>query len=142
MCNSACIYFVVSALTEHPTVWTVTKVENSMPFRANDIDNFVIEYADQYLNVKDTLEEAMNKLDASFEDLDIPVTSLPQILYACYKIVKNKKSFGALVDKITEFLNTYDDNEEYKLFVQQGTTSAENVDGRFQYWRAIVNELN
>ena len=23
---------VVSALTEHPTVWTVTKVENSMPF--------------------------------------------------------------------------------------------------------------
>lgn len=52
------------------------------------------------------------------------------------------KAFGALVDKITEFLNTYDDNEEYKLFVQQGTTSSENVDGRFQYWRAIVNELN
>ena len=111
-------------------------------FRSKDIDNFVIEHADQYLDVKDTLEEAMNKLDAAYDDLDIPVTSLPQILYACYKIVKNKKSFGALVDKITEFLNTYDDNEEYKLFVQQGTTSAENVDGRFQYWRAIVNKLN
>lgn len=111
-------------------------------FRAKDIDNFVIEYADQYLDVKDTLEEAMNKLDAAYDDLDIPVTSLPQILYACYKIVKNKKSFGALVSKITEFLNTYSDNEEYKLFVQQGTTSSENVDGRFQYWRAIVNELN
>lgn len=111
-------------------------------FRAKDIDNFVIEYADQYLDVKDTLEEAMNKLDAAYDDLDIPVTSLPQILYACYKIVKNKKSFGTLVSKITEFLNTYNDNAEYKLFVQQGTTSSENVDGRFQYWRAIVNELN
>lgn len=60
--------------------------------------------------------------------MDIPVTSLLQILYACYKIVKNKKSFGALVDKIIVFLNTYDENEEYKLFVQQGTTNPENVD--------------
>ncbi len=47
-----------------------------------------------------------------------------------------------MVDKITEFLNTYDDNEEYKFFVQSGTTSQENVDGRFQYWKSIVNELN
>lgn len=90
---------------------------------------------------KEALLEAMDKLDASYEEISIPVTSIPQILYACYKIVKNKKSFSALTDKITEFVNTYDNNEEYKLFVQSGTTSQENVDGRFQYWRGIVKEL-
>ena len=111
-------------------------------FRARDIDNFVSNYADQYLDVKDALEEAMDRLNSSYEKISIPATSIPQIFYACYKIVKNKKSFGALVDKITEFLNTYDGNEEYKLFVQSGTTSQENVDGRFQYWKSIVNELN
>lgn len=111
-------------------------------FRAKDIDNFVMNYADEYLDVKDTLEEAMDKLDTAYDKISIPVTSLPQILYACYKVTKNKKSFSALIDQITEFLNTYNENEEYKLFVQSGTTSAENVDGRFQYWRAIVNELN
>ena len=111
-------------------------------FRAKDIDNFVMNYADEYLGVKDILEEAMDKLDAADDKISIPVTSLPQILYACYKVTKNKKSFGALVDQITEFLSTYDDNEEYKLFVQSGTTSPENVDGRFQYWKAIVNGLN
>lgn len=111
-------------------------------FRAKDIDNFVMNYADEYLDVKDTLEEAMDKLDTAYDKISIPVTSLPQILYACYKVTKNKKSFSALIDQITEFLNTYDENEEYKLFVQSGTTSVENVDGRFQYWRAIVKELN
>ena len=110
-------------------------------FRAKDIDNFVSNYADQYLDIKDILAEAMDKLDTSYEEISIPATSIPQILYACYKIVKNKKSFSALTDKITEFVNTYDDNEEYKLFVQSGTTSQENVDGRFQYWRRIVKEL-
>ena len=110
-------------------------------FRAKDIDNFVSNYADQYLDIKDILTEAMDKLDTSYEEISIPATSIPQILYACYKIVKNKKSFSALTDKITEFVNTYDDNEEYKLFVQSGTTSSENVDGRFQYWRGIVKEL-
>lgn len=119
-----------------------TNQENQFTsFRAKDIDNFVSNYADQYLDIKDILVEAMNKFDESFDKIKIPATSIPQILYACYKIVKNKKSFGALVDKITEFLNTYDDNEEYKLFVQSGTTSQENVDGRFQYWRGIVKEL-
>ena len=110
-------------------------------FRAKDIDNFVSNYADQYLDIKDILTEAMDKLDTSYEEISIPATSIPQILYACYKIVKNKKSFSALNDKITENVNTYDDNEEYKLFVQSGTTSSENVDGRFQYWRGIVKEL-
>ena len=43
--------------------------------------------------------------------------------------------------KIIEFIVTYDSNEEYKQYVQNGTGSRENVKGRFDYWRKIVKEL-
>ena len=106
-------------------------IENVAPevIRKSEMDNMLI------------FTDEDDKILASYEEISIPATSIPQILYACYKIVKNKQSFSALTDKITEFVNTYDDNEEYKLFVQSGTTSQENVDGRFQYWRGVVKEL-
>lgn len=63
-------------------------------FRAKDIDNFVIEYADQYLNVKDTLEEAMNKLDASFEDLDIPVLPFRRFYMLAIRLLRTRNHSG------------------------------------------------
>ena len=110
-------------------------------FRAKDIDSFVTDYADQYLDKADILKEAMDKFDESFDDIKIPSTSLPQILYAGYRVTKDKKSFSRLADKIADFVANYDSNEEYKQFVQSGTGSRENVNGRFQYWRGIVKTL-
>lgn len=87
----------------------------------------------------------LDKFDESFDGtVKIPVTSIPQILYSGYRIVKDKKSFTTftrLVEKIIEFLTGYDANEEYKQFVLNGTGSKENVKGRFDYWRKIVKEL-
>lgn len=84
----------------------------------------------------------LDKFDESFDStVKIPVTSIPQILYSGYRIVKDKKSFTRLVEKIFEFLTGYDANEEYKQFVLNGTGSKENVKGRFDYWRKIVKEL-
>lgn len=112
-------------------------------FRRDDIDLFVKEYADQYLDKADLLANVMSKLDEAFEDkIKIPITSIPQILYAGYRVQKDNKNFSELVEKIIEFVNTYDDNEEYKKFVQSGTSNQENVKGRFDYWRNIVKELN
>mgnify|MGYP004506309187 FL=1 len=110
-------------------------------FRAKDIDAFVTDYADQYLDKADTLKEAMDRLNESFDKIKIPVTSLPQILYAGYRVTKDKKSFSRLADKVADFVANYDSNEEYKQFVQSGTGSKENVNGRFQYWRGIVKTL-
>jgi hypothetical protein len=110
-------------------------------FRAKDIDMFVSQYADQYINRADILKEAMNKFDESFDEIKIPVTSIPQILYSGYRIIKDKKSFTKLVDKVADFCVNYDSNNEYKQFVQNGTGSKENVRGRFDYWRNIVREL-
>lgn len=119
-----------------------TNQENDFTsFRAKDIDIFVSQYADQYINRTNILKEAMNKFDESFDEIKIPVTSIPQILYSGYRIIKDKKSFTKLVDKVADFCVNYDSNDEYKQFVQNGTGSKENVRGRFDYWRKIVREL-
>lgn len=119
-----------------------TNQENDFTsFRAKDIDMFVSQYADQYINRADILKEAMNKFDESFDEIKIPVTSIPQILYSGYRIIKDKKSFTKLVDKVADFCVNYDSNNEYKQFVQNGTGSKENVRGRFDYWRKIVKTL-
>lgn len=119
-----------------------TNQENDFTsFRAKDIDSFVTDYADQYLDKADILKEAMGRYDESFDDIKIPSTSLPQILYAGYRVIKDKKSFSRLADKVADFVANYDSNEEYKQFVQSGTGSKENVNGRFQYWRGIVKTL-
>lgn len=111
-------------------------------FRTKDIDAYVTDYADQYLDRVDTLKEAMDRFNESFDDeVKIPSTSIPQILYSGYRIVKDKKSFSRLAEKISEFIATYDSNEEYKQYVQSGTGSKENVKGRFDYWRDIVRQL-
>lgn len=119
-----------------------TNQENDFTsFRAKDIDIFVSQYADQYTNRANILKEAMNKFDESFDEIKMPVTSIPQILYSGYRIIKDKKSFTKLVDNVIDFCVNYDSNDEYKQFVQNGTSSKENVRGRFDYWRSIVREL-
>lgn len=111
-------------------------------FRTKDIDAYVTDYADRYLDRADTLKEAMDRFNESFDgEVKIPSTSIPQILYSGYRIVKDKKSFSRLAEKVSEFIATYDSNEEYKQYVQSGTGSKENVKGRFDYWRGIVKTL-
>ena len=100
-------------------------------FRTKDIDTYVTDYADQYLDRADSLKEAMDRFNEAFDgEIKIPSTSIPQILYSGYRIVKDKKSFSRLAEKVSEFIATYDSNEEYKQYVQSGTSgtgSKENV---------------
>lgn len=107
-------------------------------FRTKDVDAFVIDYSETSLEKIDVLKDALDKLDSSFEEIKIPVTSIPMVLYSGYRILKDKKSFAKLVVLINKFLNGYDDNEEYKSFVKAGTSSSENVRGRFEYWRNLI----
>lgn len=117
-----------------------TNQENEfVSFRTKDIDSFVLDYADSISNDKiEILKSAMDKFNESFEKIKIPVTSIPMVLYSGYRITKDKKSFSKLIELVNEFLNGYDTNEEYKQFVQSGTSSADMVNGRFQYWRSLI----
>ncbi len=117
-----------------------TNQENEfVSFRTKDIDTFVLDHSDSITDEKiKVLTSAMNKFDEAFEEIKIPVTSIPMVLYSGYRIQKDKKSFSKLVESVNEFLNGYDENEEYKQYVQSGTSSAENVRGRFDWWREKI----
>lgn len=110
-------------------------------FRTKDIDSFVMNYSDASISKIDTLKESLDKFDAAFDDIKIPITSQPMILYSGFRIIKDKKSFSKLVNAIKEFLNGYENNEEYKQYAQSGTSSSSSVRYRFDYWRNIIREL-
>ena len=112
-------------------------------FRTKDIDTFVADYSNSVSADKiNVLKTAMDKFNESFNDtIKIPVTSIPMILYSGYRVTKDKKSFSKLVDLINEFLTGYDTNEEYKKYVQSGTSSSENVKGRLDWWRNKIRNL-
>ena len=110
-------------------------------FKAKDIDSFVRNYDEENLAKVDILREAMDKLDSSFEELKLPITSIPMVLYSSYRITRDKRSFAKFVALINEFLTDYNQNEEYKQYVKSGTSSSDNVRGRFDYWRSLIKNV-
>jgi hypothetical protein len=110
-------------------------------FRNKDIDVFVMDYADNSLEKVSVLLDALDSFDESFEEIKIPVTSIPMLLYCGYRVKKDKKSFSKLVEIVDEFLNGYDSNEEYKQYVQSGTSAQENVRGRLDYWKGLMKAI-
>lgn len=112
-------------------------------FRKKDIENF-IQYYNNKVNMEkiSLIKESLDKLNDIFtENKAIPKTSVSFIIYSGYRVLKDKKSFSKFLEKVKNFLDNYDTNEEYKKYVQQGTTSAENVKARLDYWRKIVKEM-
>ena len=114
---------------------------NFTSFRTKDMDAFVQDHADKNLDKAEIIKSAMDKFDESFDEIKIPITSISMILFAGYRIVKDKKSFSKLVDVINDFLTNYNNNEEYKQYVLSGTSSSDKVRGRLDYWRHIIREI-
>lgn len=111
-------------------------------FRSKDMNNFVAEHGDEYTEKMNTLEEALNRMKNAFETIDdLPATSIPMVLYSAYRITRDKKSFSRFVDIVIDFIDHYDENEEYKLFVQNGTSNPENVSARYNYWKNLIKDL-
>lgn len=111
-------------------------------FKNVDINNFIAIYQENIdMSKIETLKTALDNLDKNFDELKIKSSSLPMILFAFYRVIKDKKSFSRLSDKIRDFIATYDTNEDYKQYCIQATSSSTNVRGRFDYWRGIVREL-
>ena len=123
-----------------------TNTENDFTsFKSKDIDNFIIWYSDN-INVEkvDLIRQALDKLDESFESyekVDIGTVSIPMIIFAGYRVIKDNKSFDKLVEIILDFIENYDNNEEYKQYCMSGTTAQNNVRGRLDYWRNIVKTM-
>lgn len=121
-----------------------TNAENDYTsFKSKNINDFIAIYQENIdYNKIEILKQGMDKLDENFTELkNVTVLSLPMILFVSYRCIKDKKSFSKLVTKIQKFVDTYDNNEEYKKYCQYSTTSPENVRGRFDYWRNVIREL-
>lgn len=113
-----------------------------LSFRTKDIDVFVLDHADFITQDKfDMLKTALDSFNEAFEEIKMPVTSVPMMLYAGYVTKKNKKSFSKFVTAINDFLLAYDKNEDYKQYVLSGTSSSENVRGRLNYWKGIIKSF-
>lgn len=111
-------------------------------FKNVDINNFIAIYQENIdMSKIEILTTALDNLDKNFDELKIKSSSLPMILFASYRVIKDKKSFSRLSDKIRDFIATYDTNENYKQYCLQATSSSTNVRGRLDYWRGIVREL-
>ena len=112
-------------------------------FSRKDKEKF-IEYYNNKVNIDKIkmVKQGLNKLDESFdENIKIPKTSVSFIVYTYYRCIKDKKNTAKLTDLVKQFLDNYDSNEEYKSYIQNGTSSAESVKSRLSYWRKIIKEL-
>lgn len=123
-----------------------TNTENDFTsFKSKDIDNFIAWYSDNINNEKiELIRQALDKLDKCFESyerVDIGTVSIPMIIFAGYRIIKDNKSFDKLFEIILDFIENYDSNEEYKQYCMSGTTAQNNVRGRLDYWRNIVKNM-
>ena len=119
-----------------------TDVENDFTsFRANDIDSFVVWYAEN-INAADisTLTDVLDTLNTG-DTIKVKSTSIPMILYAGYKCLKDSKDFRKFSAAVDEFIENYDSNEAYKQLVQSGTTASAGVKARLQYWNKVVDNL-
>lgn len=113
-----------------------------LSFKNKDINKFIIEYQENINTDKiETLKAALTKIDENFETLKINSTSLPMVFFAAYRVIKDKKSFGKLATIIQNFIDTYETNDEYKKYCVQGTSSLENVRGRYNYWKDLIKSL-
>lgn len=99
---------VVSALTEHPTVWTVTKVENSMPFGIQKLTIYTAfwnEHTD-YVNLEtgemyaDYFDSEITPTDPDTQPIPSPVTNVLATITSSLSTIKIGGSYRTLNIKL------------------------------------------
>ena len=100
---------VVSALTEHPTVWTVTKVENSMPFGIQKLTIYTAfwnEHTD-YVNLEtgemyaDYFDSEIAPTDPDTKPTPSPVTNILATITSSASTIKVGGSYRTLNIKLS-----------------------------------------
>lgn len=112
-------------------------------FRNTDKNKFIEYYNDKVNEEKvDIINQALSKLDDSFDaEIKIPKTSVSIIIYGMYRVIKDKKSTEKYLEIVYDFLKNYDNNEEYLQYCQSGTSNADMVKGRFDYFRSMIRTM-
>lgn len=111
-------------------------------FRSNDINKFILDYQEHIAFDKiDILKQALDKLNNNFEEIKIKPLSVPMIVYGMYRTLKDKKSTAKYIDWLKKFIETYDTNKEYLQYCGSGTSNADMVKGRLDYFRKAIKTM-
>lgn len=111
-------------------------------FRSNDINKFVVEYQEHidYDTIK-IIKKALDILDNSFDIIKTKQLSVPMIIYGMYLVIKDKKSTNKYIIWLKDFLATYETNETYLKYCGSGTSSAEMVKGRLNFFEKAIKTM-
>ena len=118
---------VVSALTEHPTVWTVTKVENSMPFGIQKLTIYTAfwnEHTD-YVNLEtgemyaDYFDSEIVPTDPDTKPTPSPVTNILATITSSASTIKVGGSYRTLNIKLSndsgeDITDTFGDRSNFE----------------------------
>lgn len=123
----------VLMLTEHDGK------NDHISFRSNDINAFILDYQNHIdLNKIDILRQSLDKLNDNFEEIKVKPLSVPMIVYGMYCVIKGKKSTTKYIEWLKNFIKNYNTNDEYLQFCGSGTSNADMVIGRLNYFQNAV----
>lgn len=128
-----------------------TDKNNFTSFRNADMNKFIEYYNDkiadsnekQFAEKKiDNLQKALDKLNEELsEDVKIKVTTIPMCVYGMYRMIRDSKSTSKYMEWLNRFLASYDTNLDYLQYCSNATSSAEMVNGRLEFFKKAIREL-
>ena len=121
-------------------------------FRNNDINKFLTYYNEKIsdpskadeVNLKlENIQKALDRLNEEFVGSEVKINrlTLSFTVYGMYRVYKDSKSTAKYIEWLKNFLNNWGSDDEYMKYCQGGTASAENVNGRLQYFRNAIRNI-
>lgn len=105
-----------------------------------DLTAFVIYFNEHFSEELITkIKKALDALDTHFETkLKVKKLIIPMMIYGAV-LADNK--IEPYLKWLDGFINTYDDNEEFKQYCGTGTANADKVSGRIAYFENAIKKL-
>jgi len=113
-------------------------------FRSKDIDGFV-EWYNENFNPDDisVVLQALNELNVHFEENHtVNKLTASMLIYGMAKVIKEGRSTEAYLTWLKEFLSSDDLQAEFGKYCGAGTTTAEKVKGRKEFFENAIEKLN
>ena len=109
-------------------------------FRKDDMNNFVAEHGDEYLDTAKPMEKLFDQLFEYIGDkkLRMPYTSFPMMLACGFTFIDNPEKMKAYAEAVKDFARNYKDNNTYKSFPTSGTSDSKVVKQKFNYWKRLA----
>lgn len=120
-----------------------TNAENDYTcFKSKNIDSFIMSYQDNIDYEKiEFVKQALDKLNENLDDVKVKHLSVPMIIWGMYNVIRGKKSTTKYIAWVNDFIVNYNTNEEYLAYCGSGTSNADMVKGRFQYFKNAVKNM-